>query len=566
MNIERERPITHDVTLTCILAAAVWCLHYATNFQGLWAPDAMEYADVARNIAEGKGITTNSIWTFCLATYQKLPFPSLMRPPLYPLLTAAVFKVTGVTEFAAVLGCGAAYVATTIPLFILASRFFGRRAAWLASLIYIFHNQSLYFSISGLTESLTGFFLTLFLCLFFLTEGLRGAFWGGLALGLAQVTSDKAQLWFIVALVWLLVMDGPRRWWGRPLYLLAGFLIPVLPFMLYNYVNFGILFFNKAAVTVAMLPGPSEGAANPRSLHPISAWAFATKHPFLLLQKFWMYLDGFARMVLFGGIVSPYVMAFALLGLFMLRTSEKASRCYGFLLTTLLLNVIAVSFFCYVEARYLMGFAPAVIGFGAGWFVQSARQISTRPVIRYIGIGVLLFLTLEPVTTVRSLIGAGEFSDQYKKAGECAYIQEWLNRHGGPQTIVVTDVPWATAWYARRTSILLPARMEELAVLNADIFRVDVVLITAQLVTQFRAHLTQTTDAPYRTLLEKRPPRFALGAGKKLAVFELAESQLQPNQPAVLYVRRPSTPADIRDAFGKPQQIPRWVAPGDAKK
>ncbi len=537
-----------DLVLLPILAALVWCVHFSTNFQGLWAPDAMEYADVARNIAQGHGITTKSIWTLLLEKYQSLPFPSLLRPPLFPLCGAALFRVFGPSELAVVALCGVAFVATVIPLYVLIVRFFGRLAAWLAVLLYVFHNQSLYYSISGLTEPMATLFFMIFLCVFFLRQGYLSRLLAGLIIGLAQVTSDKAIPCFVVAVIFSVVESFQRRRWTESLLLVAGFLAAVMPFAVYNFVVFGVFPYNKADPNVALIPGPSLWAANLRYLHPISAWAFVSAYPVVVINKFFAYFDGFTRAALFGGLVSPYIMVFALMGLFMPPRGPEsgnggARRCYFYILVALLVQICALSFLYYVESRYLMAFAPMLIGFAAGFFVTAAAQISQRRVVTVAVVAVLLLLVFEPVATIRSLMGKGEFSDQYARAGQWAFVSRLFDEKGvGPEAIVVTDIPWATAWYGRRTSILFPATMEQLGELDDRILPVDAVFLTNQMNTSFRSQFTQETDAPWRTILEKKPPRFAVGTKERVSVFELVDSdqwpQKRPQRISVLYVKR----------------------------
>jgi hypothetical protein len=259
----------------------------------------------------------------------------------------------------------------------------------------------------------------------------------------------------------------------------------------------------------------------------------------VLLNKFLIYFNGFTHSGLFGdgSVVSPYIMVFFLLGLFVKRPNPAANRCYAYILAALLVHSVALSFLYYVEVRYLMTFAPALIGFGAGWFVWQMGQISARPAVRWAVIGVLLCLVLDPLMTAQSLIGRGEFSEQYKSAGQTAYVEEALAHYAPPNAIVVTDIPWATAWYGRHTSILFPATLKELAEIDTQIVPVDAILITTQMNTSFRSQFTRDLDTPWRDLLDNKPPEFPVGAEGKIILFHLADVEKWPRQIAVLYVK-----------------------------
>jgi hypothetical protein len=59
-----------------------------------FAPDAAEYAGIARSMAEGRGLTTAIKWHF----YDEGPVvrPAVVeRPVLYPLLGGGILRLTG---------------------------------------------------------------------------------------------------------------------------------------------------------------------------------------------------------------------------------------------------------------------------------------------------------------------------------------------------------------------------------------------------------------------------------------------------------------------------------------
>src|ERR1039457_5560827 len=75
-----------------------------TRFEGFSTQEAMESAHLARQLAEGKGYTTDSIRPFCLHLLQQSdparaqqvlqhPVPDLSKPPGYPLLLAGLMKI-----------------------------------------------------------------------------------------------------------------------------------------------------------------------------------------------------------------------------------------------------------------------------------------------------------------------------------------------------------------------------------------------------------------------------------------------------------------------------------------
>jgi len=89
--------------VACLLAFVGLCVFYHTHcFKNFSTPEAMDSAQLARNIAEGKGYTTDYIRPFSLHLVRahredhdpllKTEHPDLANPPLYPLVLAGLFQ------------------------------------------------------------------------------------------------------------------------------------------------------------------------------------------------------------------------------------------------------------------------------------------------------------------------------------------------------------------------------------------------------------------------------------------------------------------------------------------
>src|SRR5437868_11770347 len=83
------------ITLMLVLTPPIlFLIYYKAVFPGLTHPDAMEYAQIARNIHEGQGITTKVLRPLAL-THGNDPMrqPDLTHQPLFPILTAIAFGI-----------------------------------------------------------------------------------------------------------------------------------------------------------------------------------------------------------------------------------------------------------------------------------------------------------------------------------------------------------------------------------------------------------------------------------------------------------------------------------------
>ncbi|MGZ8898946.1 MAG: hypothetical protein ACXW3Z_02535 [Limisphaerales bacterium] len=87
--------------LALLALAALWHIREATNFSSM---DAMDSAQLARNIADGKGYTTQFVRAFSIALIEQhqgrtnpelltKPHPDLANPPVYPVLLAGLLKL-----------------------------------------------------------------------------------------------------------------------------------------------------------------------------------------------------------------------------------------------------------------------------------------------------------------------------------------------------------------------------------------------------------------------------------------------------------------------------------------
>jgi len=87
--------------LVAVLAfgAGIWLDVHRRLAWDLEALDAMEYADIARHLANGQGFTTGLIYPAELEYGVDPAHPSLVRPPVWPLLIAADFwTIAGATR------------------------------------------------------------------------------------------------------------------------------------------------------------------------------------------------------------------------------------------------------------------------------------------------------------------------------------------------------------------------------------------------------------------------------------------------------------------------------------
>jgi 4-amino-4-deoxy-L-arabinose transferase-like glycosyltransferase len=222
------------IWLAPLLAAAVWLWAYQDLPAELWGGDEAEYADIARRIARGDGFTTGIIYPVELNEWgAERDHPSLLRPPLLPLLMAGAFALAGPEVWALHVLLLGIFVASATLAFALGERLAGPLAGGLAALAVISSPDTLALSLLAGTETLYGvWILSAFLLL---ARGARPLWIGGVC-GLLYLTKYNGGILLPFALLYL-ALDRAR--WRAVPECAAGFALVALPWWIRNWLVTG---------------------------------------------------------------------------------------------------------------------------------------------------------------------------------------------------------------------------------------------------------------------------------------------------------------------------------------
>ena len=212
-------------SLVLLLLLAGFALIYHLNFtRNFTAPEAMDAAQLARNISEGNGFETQFIRPVAVDMLRqtgnvpgeelKTSFPDVTHPPLYPLLLAAWMKVLPFEfeidlekresdryqpEILIQLLGQLLFFLALVQVFRLGEKLFDTAVAWCAALVFLGAELYWQFSVSGLS---TMFLLVLFLALanaLIRFEEAANAGPGG---------GEKSPAWFVWMALWIGVLAG----------------------------------------------------------------------------------------------------------------------------------------------------------------------------------------------------------------------------------------------------------------------------------------------------------------------------------------------------------------------
>ena len=481
--------------LLVVVAFAMLAVVYdSLCFRNFNNPESMDAGQLGRNIAEGRGYTTLFVRPVSIGLIRdarpdkssllKEGHPDISNAPVYPLLLAGLFSITPTPgDLAAIkgyntyppemfmailnqmlLGLGALLV------FGLALRWFNRTVAWVSVLVFILTELYWRFSISGLSTVLL---LDLVLLLAWLLNGFEqraraGGTVGKLALGLAGIglVTGLAMLtrysmgWLIVPAAVFVAVCTPGRRWASLAVLLGVFAVVVTPWVVRNVMVSGLPF---GTATYAVLEGTPGFPADlmERSIDP----AF-TGLPGQQWQLFNSAIRkgmiGFREIVLsdlprLGG---SWLWPFFLVGLLVRFQSQNLGRLRWWVVGSLAL-LIPVQALTKTHLggelpevnseNLLVVFSPLVLIFAVGLFFVLFESRPASSAAAYYGVvagfvalvSLPLLLTLLPPRTPQ--ISLPYYAPRIQQLAHFATEREML----------MSDVPWAVAWYGQRQCVSL---------------------------------------------------------------------------------------------------------------
>jgi len=498
------RWLRYTVLALAVLAVAGY--YDLTAYRNFNSPEAMDAAQVARNLAEGQGYTTEFIRPFSLylvskhnqaalggrmvATNSDLAqikghHPDLANPPVYPLVLAGlmkVFKPEWKVETRKVFWTEGGRFARYKPefliaifnqllllaagglTFLLARTFFDSLTAWLAAALVLGSDSLWKFSISGQsTLLLLVIFLGLLWCLAKLEQLGRAALpdmrrlfvfamvAGGLT-GLGMLTR-YAFGWVIVPVVVFLVLFGGVRRPALAVTVFLAFAAVMAPWIARNLAVSGTWF---GTAGYAVLEGSSAfpGSKLMQSINPDLE---GVRHFWLinysgkLLQNMRGLFQG-ELLRLGGGWMG--ILFFSGLLLALRDVTARRMRyftmgCLGVFLIAQALGRTKLSDYSpeFNSENLLVLLTPLVVIFGVASFLKLLEQVNLPTLqVRYWAIGLMLVLACQPLIATFLPPKSPPLAYPPYYPPDVQKIAGWTHK----DELLMSDVPWAVAWYGDR--------------------------------------------------------------------------------------------------------------------
>jgi len=450
------------VTLALVLAVPLAALYAyrAARFAGLTNSDALDLAQLGRNLAAGRGFSTFVLRPLALSHGpDALRQPDLVHGPLYPVLLAAAFAALGARDTVACLVSGLLYVATVPIVYRLSRDVFGRAVARITVLVFALNPMVLDCAVSGRQITLT---LLLATALFWvLVRLLRLADEGASdsrndrllmaagALAAALYLTDPILIWlapvFLAPVVWI---QANR---ARAAALACGtFALLAVPWMARNGVLSGNPIFGLRGADVWMGTRVYPVDSGYRELPGHLA---ATRELFgALVEKM---LAGVNR-ILTGipQLSSTWILAFFLPGA-LFRLHDPASNGLRLAWVAAAAALCAGMLLFGVHVPLLAALLPVALLYSVGFLAHLFKQAKIDGPGRNVACSVIALATLYPLFSDLALAGRA-------RPLPLAGAARLLRQQSVLGDVCVTDEPWAVAWYADRPALWIPLGDDEM--------------------------------------------------------------------------------------------------------
>lgn len=489
------------------------------GFKNMSNPEAMDTAQLARNIAEHKGYNTLFVRPFSMYLVDKTyadkhgpapigdltdrsrikdsMHPDLANPPVYPFLLAGMMKLGDGFRYAAAgattLDLGKKHIhiwdrsgsfwiyppdfwislfnqvlflLMVVALFFLTRRLFDSTVAWTSAALFLATDLFWRFSISGLsTILLMWMFVGLAWCLSLMDQAGRAEAEKPLRLNLLAVgvgaligfgcLTRYSFGWLIIPAIAFMFMFAGRHRVVLCLISIVVFFAVISPWVVRNY-RVSHTLFGTAGYSIYELTSFFPENRLMRSLHPDLAHMRADQVWYKFVGGMQtIFQDDLPRL---GG---SWISAFFLVGLLIPFRNQTLGRLRYFLLLCLPVLIVVQALGrthlsdespVVNSENLLVLLAPLVIIFGVSFFFTLLDQINLPiPELRYFVIGVFCVLICLPtfLNFIRPRVAAVAYPPYHPPTIQ--RTAAWMK----PDELMMSDVPWAVAWYGKRQCIWL---------------------------------------------------------------------------------------------------------------
>lgn len=481
--------------LAAIQAAAL----LRADARALVFPDAMEYADAARGLARGDGLVDRAVWTLHLAYASELPPPLVRRAPLFPLAEAAVFAVAGADDLAASATSAFFHLLAAFGAFALARALLRglpggaspasvALGAFVAATLALFDPLSMVHGYAGLSESM--FACVTLACAAVATAPGFPRRWAvaGFLAGASQTIRLNGFTLLVPCAVaaWMFERDRPARLRAMGA-MLAGAAGPLLAMAIRNAGAIGEFSFvgingaislndvgglTEHGIERALFASPDEVPGLAWALHPDRLGEFVAKSARGLERNLVAAL-GATTAPLWGLVAAGAAARGGLAG-------ERPRALAAFALAAAGVQVALFATGEYEGPRFYVPLVPLMAATAPAIFAGIARAgdpsrdedpsrsavPGRNPTFPARAVPVAVACLLVAAALIPGISRAVALARPAPASPAREAIRSLLVGLP-PDAIVLSDVPWAVAWYGDRTGLWIPRSVAEIETVRA---------------------------------------------------------------------------------------------------
>ncbi len=525
------------VMLYVIIIFVLLMLYTATQFRGLKTEESMDLAQLGRNMSIQNGMMTKTVrpltmWKMQDVTEGENPqiwdHPDLLHPPAYPALLSVGFKLFdlfGARPFEMPEGVrGVAMPAeqwivlpinyifallTGLILFSLGKRMFSREIGFLGMTIYYLSSIVWEDSSSGLNISMAVFFSVAAFYAMVISmlnrrdektkmKWLTPYFISIVLTAIAFLTRyiTIAIIPGICIFAWL--MCGRSRGGTRfVLVFLVLFTLLISPWLARNYKVCGNPMGMVGYTALADTPVYPDNSLV-RDYDP----TFSGKEVVAALKGKWILNYSGKNRAIIPAMGGGLLMAFFLTAFFYHFVRPQVNYLRWGLGVSLLLMVIIAGFFSESSMQMLHLFWPFVILYGLAFFYVLIDRLDMGVRLYSIGLKVLIAVLASIPFWLTLMPPQKNHPYPPYHAPIIGKVAEMLT----PREVLCTDMPWATAWYGDRTSILLPKNLDQFYDINDYKQYISGMYFTT--ITKNKPFVKQLLDGPEKSWLSIMSGRY----------------------------------------------------------
>lgn len=472
--------------LILALVASVASLFLFFDFRGLAHSKGMEQAQIARELARGNGFSTKLIRPAALSQFEQnkksLPgdlIPDTYHAPLHPLINAPFLwlakskwsmtskDITYVGDRIISAVSLLFFILGTVVNYFVVRRLFDARVAALSAGMSLLCLKLWSFTTSGLPQMLMFFLFGL--CTYCLLRAVEArnlsaspTLWlllSSVGFGLLAL-AHSLTIWIFAGTLLFTLLYFPKRLMHAGLSVLVLVLL-YSPWLLRNQKVCGSPFGVAPYSAFYQLRGTETEIMRAMPFKPgtLSPLHFRSKIQNQVLTHF---ANIYSNL---GSVFLAPVFFVALLHLF---KSPIASAFRWCVLMLWLFALFGMSVFGFSDGEQLQSndlhvlFIPLFAAYGTAFVLSLWNRLELLPFLRIAFIGFLLVVSAAPLINQLTAPDSGPVQWPPYVPPYIAILGEWTE----PSETIMSDMPWAVAWYADRKSLWLPLNITDYFALN----------------------------------------------------------------------------------------------------